>query len=56
MSRSGDMLVRAFTGGAFGQNGYLVSCLGSGTAILVDPGAAVGEIAYANAWKQPYKG
>lgn len=44
MSRSGDMLVRAFTGGAFGQNGYLVSCLGSGTAILVDPGAAVGEM------------
>lgn len=36
----GDTTVRAFTGGAFGQNGYLVTCTGSAAAILVDPGAA----------------
>src|SRR3712207_4403359 len=37
------MIVRGFTGGVFVQNTYLVSCVGSGKAILVDPGAAVGE-------------
>lgn len=37
---TGETSVRAFTGGAFGQNGYLVTCTGSAAAILVDPGAA----------------
>jgi hydroxyacylglutathione hydrolase len=41
---SGDMIVRGFGGGPFGQNGFVVSCVGSGTAILVDPGATVGEM------------
>lgn len=40
----GEMVVRAFTGGAFAQNGYLVSCPATGHAILVDPGAAAGEM------------
>lgn len=44
MSEHGEMVVRSFTGGAFAQNGYLVGCVGSGSAILVDPGAAVGEM------------
>jgi hydroxyacylglutathione hydrolase len=39
----GDMIVRGFTGGVFVQNTYLVSCVGSGKAIVVDPGAAIGE-------------
>lgn len=38
---SGDLIVRSFTGGAFAQNGYLVSCAGQADALLVDPGAAV---------------
>lgn len=41
---SGDMVVRAFTGGAFGENGFLVSCAATRAAILVDPGAAVGQM------------
>jgi glyoxylase-like metal-dependent hydrolase (beta-lactamase superfamily II) len=44
MPANGEMVVRAFTGGAFAQNGYLVSCAASGHAILVDPGAAAGEM------------
>ena len=40
----GDLVVRAFTGGAFGENGYLLSCAGGDAAFLVDPGAAVGEM------------
>lgn len=36
--------VRSFTGGAFGQNGYLVHCPTTGEGILVDPGASVGEM------------
>jgi hydroxyacylglutathione hydrolase len=39
----GDLIVRGFTGGVFAENTYLVSCVGSGKAIVVDPGAAVGE-------------
>lgn len=39
-----EMVVRAFTGGAFAQNGYLVSCTATRHAILVDPGAAAGEM------------
>ena len=38
------MIVRGFTGGAFAENAYLVSCVGSGKAIIVDPGAAIGEL------------
>ncbi|MEQ8328913.1 MAG: MBL fold metallo-hydrolase [Longimicrobiales bacterium] len=34
------MDVRAFSGGAFAENGYLVVCPGTGTAVAVDPGAA----------------
>lgn len=41
---SGDMIVRGFGGGPFGQNGFVVSCVGSGAAILVDPGATVEEM------------
>jgi glyoxylase-like metal-dependent hydrolase (beta-lactamase superfamily II) len=44
MEMIGELVVRAFTGGAFGQNGYLVKCVGSDRGIIVDPGAAVGEI------------
>lgn len=35
------MVVQGFTGGPFAQNGYLVRCVATGKAILVDPGAAV---------------
>jgi glyoxylase-like metal-dependent hydrolase (beta-lactamase superfamily II) len=44
MATSGEMVVRSFAGGAFAENGYLVSCVASGHAILVDPGAAVEEM------------
>ena len=44
MAHSGDLVVRGFTGGAFAQNGYLVTCVATGAAILVDPGAAVEEM------------
>jgi glyoxylase-like metal-dependent hydrolase (beta-lactamase superfamily II) len=32
--------IRTFTGGSFGQNGYLAVCEASGAAVAVDPGAA----------------
>ena len=38
------MIVRCFTGGAFAENAYLVSCVGSGKAIIVDPGGAIGDL------------
>lgn len=41
---SGEMIVRGFTGGPFAENTYLLSCVGSGKAIIVDPGAAVGDL------------
>ena len=41
---SGDLVIRGFSGGAFGQNGYVVSCAGGREALLVDPGAAVGAM------------
>jgi hydroxyacylglutathione hydrolase len=44
LAGSGELVIRSFTGGAFAQNGYLVSCAGSGAGILVDPGAAVQEM------------
>lgn len=34
------MKVRAFTGGGFAENGYLVVCEDTGVAVAVDPGAA----------------
>ena len=37
---SGEAAVRSFTGGAFAQNTWLVSCARTGEGILVDPGAA----------------
>jgi hydroxyacylglutathione hydrolase len=40
---SGEATVRGFTGGAFAENTYLVSCARTGAGILVDPGAATGE-------------
>jgi hydroxyacylglutathione hydrolase len=38
---AGEVTVRGFTGGAFAENTYLVSCTRTGRGILVDPGAAV---------------
>lgn len=40
----GELLIRPFTGGAFAQNSYLVSCVATGAALVVDPGAAVGPL------------
>jgi hydroxyacylglutathione hydrolase len=37
-------LVHRFTGGGFGQNCYLLRCARTGKGILVDPGAAVGDM------------
>ncbi|MBD0319698.1 MAG: MBL fold metallo-hydrolase [Gemmatimonadetes bacterium] len=37
------MIVRTFTGGPFTQNSYLVTCARTGSAILVDAGAATPE-------------
>ncbi len=39
------MNVRTFTGGGFGENGYLVVCEGTGAAVIVDPGAAAAAMA-----------
>ena len=44
MPQNGDLVVRRYTGGAFAQNGYLVSCAATGRAIVVDPGAAVDDM------------
>lgn len=38
------MIVRCFTGGPFAENAYLVSCVATGEAIVVDPGGAVREL------------
>lgn len=43
MKRHGDLSVRAFAGGAFAENCYLVHCARDGAAALIDPGAAVDE-------------
>lgn len=40
----GEAVVQGFTGGAFGQNCYLVRCARTGAAILVDPGAATPQM------------
>ncbi len=39
----GELIVRTFTGGPFTQNSYLVTCARTGSAILVDAGAAAPE-------------
>ncbi|HVH12301.1 MAG TPA: MBL fold metallo-hydrolase [Longimicrobium sp.] len=39
----GEAAVRGFTGGAFAENTYLVSCARTGAGILVDPGAAAAK-------------
>jgi hydroxyacylglutathione hydrolase len=39
----GEAAVRGFTGGAFAENTYLVSCARTGAGILVDPGAAAAQ-------------
>lgn len=39
-SGAGEVVVRGFTGGAFAQNAYLVTCVGTGKGVLIDPGAA----------------
>ena len=36
----GEVTIRGFTGGAFAENTYLVTCTRTSRAILVDPGAA----------------
>ena len=38
------MKVHTFTGGAFGQNGYLAVCEGRGQALVVDPGWAAADM------------
>ncbi|HET6765104.1 MAG TPA: MBL fold metallo-hydrolase, partial [Longimicrobiaceae bacterium] len=40
---AGGATVQAFTGGAFAENTYLVTCTATGAAALVDPGAAAGQ-------------
>jgi len=40
----GDVVVRAFTGGVFAQNCYLLACAGTNAGILVDPGAATPQM------------
>jgi hydroxyacylglutathione hydrolase len=37
----GEVTVRVFSGGPFAENGYLLVCTGTKSAILVDPGAGV---------------
>lgn len=39
-----DLIIESFTGGGFAQNCFLVRCADGGDAILVDPGAAVGDM------------
>jgi len=36
--------IRAFTGGGFGENTYLVICGNSSAAVVIDPGAAASEV------------
>lgn len=38
------MSVHAFTGGAFGENGYLVRCPGTNRVVAVDPGAGADQM------------
>lgn len=36
--------IRSFTGGAFGENSYLVRCTATDRAVIVDPGAATPQL------------
>ncbi|MDR0787866.1 MAG: MBL fold metallo-hydrolase [Gemmatimonadota bacterium] len=38
------MLIECFTGGAFAENAYLLTCPASGRAVIVDPGGGVDEL------------
>lgn len=40
----GEITVQGFTGGVFGENCYLLTCAGTGRAIVVDPGAATAQL------------
>ncbi|HYH80369.1 MAG TPA: MBL fold metallo-hydrolase [Longimicrobium sp.] len=40
----GDVVVRAFTGGVFSENCYLLTCAATNAGILVDPGAATPQM------------
>lgn len=40
---AGEVTVRAYTGGVFAENTYLVACARTGAGILVDPGAAAAD-------------
>lgn len=44
MAEHGDLIIESFTGGGFAQNGLVVRCTGTDEALLVDPGASVGEM------------
>ncbi len=44
MTEPGGLEFRGFTGGAFAENCYLVSCSATGEAVIVDPGAATPQI------------
>ncbi|MEX0912779.1 MAG: MBL fold metallo-hydrolase [Gemmatimonadota bacterium] len=44
MSAGTTPRIRGFTAGAFGENGYVVSCPATRQGILVDPGAAVPQM------------
>jgi glyoxylase-like metal-dependent hydrolase (beta-lactamase superfamily II) len=44
VSDSRRPVIRAFTGGSFGQNGFVVHCEDTREAILIDPGASVGAM------------
>jgi len=44
MSGSMGLDIRSFTGGAFGENTYLVRCRATGKAVIVDPGAVTPSV------------
>jgi hydroxyacylglutathione hydrolase len=44
MPQHGDLIIESFTGGGFAQNGFVVRCTGTDEAVLVDPGASIGEM------------
>ncbi len=44
MDRSATPIVKRFSGGDFGENGYLLTCPNTGEGVLVDPGGGVDEM------------
>jgi hydroxyacylglutathione hydrolase len=40
----GEVVVRSYTGGAFAENAYLVTCASTGAGIVVDPGAGAPQL------------